>query len=116
MTENMKKLLELASNNRELAEEFRDADKEKLIRLAKEQGIELTEADFEKSENELPDDELEAIAGGKCVCALGGGGEGNGYDKTCACVLGGAGKCRYGATRCACSIAGLGLDYYDECD
>lgn len=51
MTDNMKKLLELASDNEEL--------KAKLIAIAKENDISLTDADFELSE-----DALNAVSGG----------------------------------------------------
>lgn len=75
MTENMKKLLELASEDKEFGKEFQEADQETLIRLAKEHGIELTEADFEKPENEMSDSELDAVAGGgDCGCSLAGAG------------------------------------------
>ncbi len=69
---------------------------------------------------ELSEDELDAVAGGgSCWCAMGGGGTGDGVEpntgideKTCACVLGGGGeyvdadgdkKCR-----CWCVISGDG--------
>jgi len=46
MTENMKKLLELVSGNKELASKIGGMGKEDIIALAKELGVELTEADF----------------------------------------------------------------------
>ena len=46
MTENMKKLLELVSGNKELAAKIGGMGKENIIALAKELGIEFTEADF----------------------------------------------------------------------
>ena len=46
MTENMKKLLELVSGNKELALKIGGMGKENIIALAKELGIEFTEADF----------------------------------------------------------------------
>lgn len=50
--------------------------KDELIALAKELGIALTEADFEKPDGELNDDELDTVAGGKvCVFVVGGGGK-----------------------------------------
>ena len=103
MTENMKKLLELASEDKKFAKEIREADKEALIRLAKAHEIELSEEDFEKSQNELSDDELDAVAGGgiNCVCVSCGGGDG------CACVIGGGGK-DGGLTSCACAVYGEG--------
>lgn len=63
MTENIKKLLELASTNEELKAKLTDASKDEFIAVAKENGIELTDADFEQS-SELSEDELNAVAGG----------------------------------------------------
>lgn len=74
MTENMKKLLELASEDKEFAKEIQAANTETLSQLAKAHGIELTEEDFENAPNEVSDDELDAVAGGSyCICALTGG-------------------------------------------
>ena len=70
------------------------ASEEEILALAKEQGCELTAEDLKKQPAEqLSDDELETVAGGKkCYCALGGGGTGDGNEDTCACVVAGAGK------------------------
>lgn len=88
--------------------------KEELLALAKELGIELTEADLAKpAAEELSDDELDAIAGGgdvSCACAMGGGGTKDNNDKTCACVLAGAGYSQSGRERCVCGFAGYGYD------
>ena len=46
MTENMKKLLELVSGNKELASKIGGMGKEEIIALAKALGVELTETDF----------------------------------------------------------------------
>ena len=111
MTENMKKLLELASTNPKLQEKLNNATKETLIALAKEQGITLTDADFAAPQGEISDDELDAVAGGKyCYCAAGGGGTGESSTntKTCACVINGGGRTKTGQTRCACVMAGYG--------
>ena len=73
MTENMKKLLEIVSGNKELAAKIGGMGKEEILALAKEVGVELTEADFAQK-FELSDDELEAVAGGgKCICSFGSG-------------------------------------------
>lgn len=115
MTENMKKLLELASNNPEFQEKIRNATRENLIALAKEAGIALTDADFEVSVGEVSDNELDAVTGGKyCYCAIGGGGSSE-YSKTiqsktCVCVGGGGGETGSGATRCVCVFGGQGVD------
>lgn len=109
MTANMKKFLELISENKELALKMKDASKDDIIALAKTLGIELTDADFEQSA-EISDDELNAVAGGDaCVCAFGGGGAASKGEKTCVCVGGGGGQFKDGTARCACPIGGLGV-------
>ena len=120
MTENMNKFLELVSQNTELAAKVNVADKNELIAMAKEMGIDLTEADFAQQAAELSDDELDAVAGGGvCVCVAGGGGSKkgasddakkywNGLD-ACACVLGGMGYYGNGdRIRCTCMVGGNG--------
>ena len=113
MTENMKKYLEMISQDEEfrkemdkLEEEHIQAQKKKIMEHAASKGITLTEADFAES-----DDELSAVAGGAtCGCVVGGGGAatkpkegdcacafyGQGYysdkpGKRCICILGGGG-------------------------
>lgn len=114
MTENMKKLLELASNNPELQEKLSNSTKENIIVLAKEVGVSLTEADFEALQGEIGDDELDAVAGGdKCYCFAGGGSsrvDERCHSKTCVCVGGGSGRTGGGASRCTCVGAGFGYD------
>ena len=118
MSDNMKKFLELVSKDENLKQKtlaFNDMEPEKAIRasiaLAKELGIELSEADFakEKSGDGLSDEELDAVAGGGgCGCPFGGYGEGTDYrgrSYTCACV--GYGQ---GSDHCACPIVGGGTD------
>ena len=63
MTENMKKFQELLSGNEELAKKIDDMSREEIIAAAKQLGVALTEADFEKV-FELADDLLDAVAGG----------------------------------------------------
>ncbi len=116
MSENMKKFLELVSKDETLKQKmqaFKDMEPADAISagitLAKELGIELTEADFakEKSAGELSDEELDAVAGGDCGCFLGGGGTitSEGEEYTCACVgMGG------GAYHCLCPVGGIGKD------
>lgn len=112
MTENFKKLLELATDNCELQDKLSKASKKELTQFASENGITLTDADFEALSGELSEDELTAVAGGKnCYCAMGGGGTASEGEKTCACVAGGAGLMQEdwgGATRCACVLTGVG--------
>lgn len=111
MTENMKKFLELASQNVELAKMLENAEKEDIIAAAKTVEIELTDADL-KQETELSDDELDAVAGGgRCICSFGGGGKADEGEKNCACVMGGGGEYKEGDVRCVCIIGGEGFAY-----
>ena len=86
---------------------------EDLLALAKELGVELTEADFEKPDGMLDENELDAVAGGKvCVCVVGGGGEGDGNDRVCACPAYGVGADKDKLyDRCVCFIGGGGKSY-----
>ena len=76
MTENMKKFLEAVSKDEELAKKINAMTKEDMLALAKELCIELIEADFEKPDGEMDDNEMDDVVGGAdcCVCVLGGGG------------------------------------------
>ena len=113
MSENLKKFLELASQNADLAAKIDVADKDTLIALAKQHGFTLTAADFAQPVTELSDDDLDTVAGGdKCYCAVGGGGTGNDDNKTCACVVAGFGFSNSGWDRCSCGIGGYGEDEY----
>ena len=59
-----------------------------IIALARELGVELTEADFVQN-CELTDDELDAVVGGgKCICSFGGGGEYSDGSVRCVCIIG----------------------------
>jgi len=110
MTENVKKLLELVSQNEELAKKLNGLGKEEFIAAVKELGIELTDADLEQNA-ELSDDELDTVAGGKtCVCVAGGGGEKSNNDALCWCVLGGAGMTEDRHRRCFCYFGGSGYN------
>ena len=77
MTENMKKFLEAVSKDEELAKKINAMTKEDMLALAKELCIELIEADFEKPDGEMDDNEMDDVVGGAdcCVCVLGGGTE-----------------------------------------
>lgn len=116
MTENMKKFLELVSKNDELSKKMNDATKEDVLALAKELGIELTEADFEQQSAELSDDELDTVVGGgHCVCVGSGGGTADSVgERPCACITGGGGEWdspfEGRQTRCACVWLGYGDD------
>lgn len=65
MTDNIKKFLEIASNESDdFKEKLLKADKAETIAIAAEKGITLTDEDFDDN-TELTPDELEAVAGGK---------------------------------------------------
>ena len=111
MTDNMKKLLELVSQNEELVKKVNTASKEELMAMAIELGVELSEADFKQESAELSDDELDAVAGGKtCVCVAGGGGERSKNDDLCVCVYAGVGATSDDKNRCACAFGGAGYN------
>lgn len=109
MTENMKNFLAKVSADKALAKKASALEKAGLITLAKELGIELTEADFIKPEGEISRDELEAVTGGeKCICVVGGGGTADSDSKACGCVAWGAGYHDNGNQRCYCILGGSG--------
>ena len=118
MTDNLKNFLEFLGNNQELAEKLKlintddlDKTKETVIALAKENGFELTAADFEAPDGELSEDELHTISGGgECYCVVGGGGTEDAYGNICVCVISGTGFSHYSDTqdRCYCAVGGYG--------
>ena len=125
MNKNLKKFLETVSKDKELEKKAlacnelgEEKGKEALLALAKECGIELTAADFEKKEasKELDDNELDAVAGGGgCGCLAGGGGGGtdsnDGNKYGCACVAyGQGGDGRAKDSNCFCIVQGMGED------
>ena len=113
MTDNLKKFLEVVSQNDELVKKIGSMNKEELLAEAKALGCVLTEADLEKPVQELKDEELDDVAGGSdvsCACAMGGGGTKDNNDKTCACVLAGVGYDINKNERCLCGFAGYGYD------
>ena len=115
MTENMMNFLKAVSEDEALgAKVGQVSDTNEIIAIAKDLGIELTEADFVTAPTEISDDELDAVSGGtsvNCSCALGGGGAKDANDKTCACVVAGFGYSKDGSQRCFCPIAGFGYNY-----
>ena len=109
MTENVKKFLEAMSKDEALREKLTTMDKDAIIAAAKELGFELTEADFVQPEDELNEDELDAVAGGgSCGCAVGGGGTKGSNYPACGCVAAGWGKDKDGDLRCSCTVCGAG--------
>ena len=103
--------MESVSENDELIKKIGTMTKDELIVQAKEPGIELTEADFDKLTCEINDDELDAVAGGSdCGCIMGGGAK-DSNDVTCACVLVGGGQKESNAKlHCFCIGSGAGID------
>lgn len=100
------------------ADELKDWMKERAARA----GIELTEDDF-IMEEELDDDELESLTGGKmvysdgkwrsdCVCAITGGGSADDRQKACACIGGGFAVDRKGREVMTCFMAGWHVGKY----
>lgn len=114
MTENLKKFLEMVSKDETLSAMVGTMGKKELLALAKELGLELTEADLATlAVQELDDDDLDTVAGGSnvsCACAMGGGGTKDVNDRTCACVAAGIGYDVNKVERCLCGFAGYGYD------
>ena len=128
MTENLKKFLEAVSKDEALQAKVNALESNKetamagVIALAKELGIELTEADFAQPDGEISEDELETINGGGCptagtvnnfcYCAAAGGGGGKQKDEDiwgCACVAyGQGGDAKDDHTTCMCVLYGHG--------
>ena len=122
MNEKMKQLLETVSGDAEFTEKLKNApDAAAIIALAKEKGFDLTEEDLKPADGiqEISDDEIESVAGGKkCYCFTGGGGEETKENEgICACVLigmGGAGTDGNWITaRCECFYSGFGHEGTD---
>ena len=117
MSENLKRFFESVSKDEVLQEKMKalSVDRENavayIIALAKEIDIELCEADFKASEEELSEDELGAVSGGMgssgactnsaCWCTVGGGGGGRMIDDN-------------SAFGCACAVYGQGGDGKDD--
>lgn len=117
MSENLKKFFESVSKEEVLQEKMKalSADRENavacIIALAKEINIELYEADFKASEEELSEDELGAVSGGM-------GSSGGCTNSACWCTVGGGGGGRMlddnSAFGCACAVYGQGGDGKDD--
>lgn len=125
MTENMKNFLAKISADKELAKKASALELADVIALAKELGIDLTEADL-AAKDEMSADELAAIHGGNeqdwadfnncpgqngiqdCLCAAGGGGQRDENGDVCACVVYGQGY--RGGAKCICPLVGVGAD------
>ncbi len=117
----MKEFLELLEKNPEVKQKVAEMDANidtkmsDYIALAAEYGVKLTEADFQPSDaQELSEDELDAVAGGKdCLCVGAGGGTGEDATKTktCACVVAGYGYMDDDKKRCFCLAGGSGSDH-----
>ena len=136
MSENLKQFFNLLANNPEIKEKAlacNELGKEKgllaLIELAKEQGMELSEADFEAPEEEISEEELAVVSGGElferscpeagqeadgwCFCVVPGGGGGTMLDDGaicgCACVgYGQGGDAKDDHWVCYCTAMGAG--------
>lgn len=122
MMENAKKLLEMLSKDKDLAERFAHMDKTEVFAAAKELGIELNEEDLTKPEGTVSDDELASVTGGSggCYCQIagGGGGKENKDDNNtygCACVIYGQGGDGAADSRdCICISGGYGDGESDD--
>ena len=114
MSENLKKFMEMIFENNELKRKATAMNKEEIVALAKEMGIELTDADFELSEVELSERELADVSGGgECGCFVGGGGTKDSNGNICVCVLLGIGEnddFDPDTHRCFCPQYGYGHD------
>ena len=109
MTENMKCFLAKVSEDKALAEKASKLEKDELIVLAKEMGVNLTEADFAQTESDISEGELNSVTGGgNCYCVAGGGGTDGEKDSACACVFDGWGRSTERHERCVCAMAGGG--------
>ena len=117
MTENLKKFLEAVSKDEALKAKVNALESNKetvtagVIALAKELGIELSEADFAQPDGEISEDELGAISGGM-------GSPGSCTNSACWCTVGGGGGGRMlddnSAFGCACAVYGQGGDGKDD--
>lgn len=134
MTESRKKLLELASADRELRDRLEACShmteneaQERVIALAAQHGIRLTREDFAPDSREIDEDELDAVAGGVCCfCVIAGGGSGSENSsftsQTCVCMACGDGEgykpnqqnpqAIHKVPRCQCVVGGQG----DDCE
>ncbi len=115
MTDNLKKLMDMVANYKQLGERLsKISDKAELIAEAKALGLDISETDLtSEPSGQLSDDELVAVAGGKrCACILGGIGEEDRdkRHKYCGCYAAGNGYFTDGAKRCYCNLCGGGVE------
>jgi len=115
MTQKARAFLEFLSKDQALRERAAAArEVPELLKLAKEQGFELSAEDLAPpAGGELNEDELAAVSGaGICACVAGGGGTQQGDNHTCACVLAGFGilgsSYKKDKIRCSCFVGGVG--------
>jgi predicted ribosomally synthesized peptide with nif11-like leader len=109
--DNLKKLTNLASQDKVLSAKLQKAGKEQVVALVKEHGIKLTETDSEASQGKVSDDELAVVAGGTmCFCMMGSDGKASESKRACACVIAGIGKFTDGSWRCDRPMYGSGDD------
>ena len=105
MNESAKAFLEAAKGDPELCEKLAKMSVEDVIAVAKERGVQLTEADFKAPAGEIGDEELGNVVGGGggidsvdlqtygCACvAYGQGGDGSITDANCVCAGYSSGK------------------------
>ena len=119
MNESAKAFLEAAKGDPELCEKLAKMSVEDVIAVAKERGVQLTEADFKAPAGEIGDEELgNVVGGGGCWCLAGGGG--GGIDSVdlqaygCACVAyGQGGDGNITDANCVCAGYGSGKDGQD---
>ena len=122
MTNNLKEFLKKANSNDEIFSKLEELKQEqnkdkiiaKTIEIAAQYNIILTPSDFEQCEEEIDDEEMQAVAGGfkRCTCYVGGGGKADEDGKACGCVAYGYGDLREESKthRCECIAMGTGYD------
>ena len=117
MTDNAKKFLTFVSKDEALKKELMDAKTiEETLKIAQAHGFELKAEDFKAAAmDELSDDEMQAVAGGKAQavtssCSCNNTGSGLTWELACSCSGKGNG---YNTTnsgwRCGCDGFGVGL-------
>ena len=115
MTDNARKFLVFVSKSYTLRHAMKDAkDTEAMLKLAKDNGFDLTAEDFESSEmEEMSEDEMRAVAGGKFMWCQGIG-IANHNNLVCYCSEGagnGADPDPTGSGSCSCKSIGMGCNW-----
>lgn len=120
MNDNLKAFLEMAKTDPELGHKLAAMDVAGLIAIAKEKGLELSEADFRPPADEIEAAELNGVVGGSgggACFVLGGGGGRDTRDNEiygCACVVyGQGGDGRASDANCFCILGGVGSEDQD---